>query len=81
MIPPQSSLVKYNSPILVSTTKEKTLKGKATLNKKTTASSALTKTSNQAQSGDNKSATANGATQGQSQSQTEDILNSILPPK
>lgn len=54
MIPPHDSLVKYDNPILVSTTKEKSGK------KKKTAALPPVERSN---------------------TQTEDILNSILPPR
>lgn len=94
MIPPQSSLVKYNSPILVSSTKDKALKGLATsggghvLQKKATGKHG----SNQShQPSVQDPATSVPPQQSkptlftgsntQSQSQTEDILNSILPPK
>ncbi|KAK1946591.1 inner dynein arm light chain [Phytophthora citrophthora] len=79
MIPPQSSLVKYNNPILVSSSKDKALlKGKKSA-----------KFGNQTSNGD-----ANGSgtppaskptvftgSSTQSGNPTEDILNSILPPK
>lgn len=73
MLPPQTSLVKYNSPILVNTTKERTLKGKK-------------QQQNGASSKSNQPAevikpTVFTGSHTQSTSQTEDILNSILPPK
>lgn len=61
MIPPINSLVKYDNPILVSTTKDK--KGKAAGAKK---------------GGKGKLPPVEGKPQ---VSQTEDILNSILPPR
>lgn len=94
MIPPQSSLVKYNNPILVSTTKERALKAK----KPTGGKAPAPPTGNQdAAAGPPASATSppspvkskptvfTGSNAGQAgsggSSQTEDILNSILPPK
>jgi dynein light intermediate chain, axonemal len=74
MIPPQSSLVKYNSPILVNSTKEKVFK------QKPKASSQPPK-SNQTQPPEPLKPTLFTGSHTQSQSQTEDILNSILPPK
>ncbi|OQR91614.1 DNA polymerase epsilon catalytic subunit, partial [Thraustotheca clavata] len=65
MLPPHSSLVKYDSPILISTTKDKKANGKKS--KK-----------------DNDKATGNNgipSIAAASTTQTEDILNSILPPK
>ena len=53
MIPPQASLVKYNSPILVSTAKERKNVKKSSKKEPTSRST----------------------------TQTEDILNSILPPR
>lgn len=55
MIPPHNSLVKYDNPVLVSTTGNRSGKG--------------AKKKGQAPSVDRQS------------SQTEDILNSILPPR
>uniref|UniRef100_K3WR16 Inner dynein arm light chain, axonemal n=1 Tax=Globisporangium ultimum (strain ATCC 200006 / CBS 805.95 / DAOM BR144) TaxID=431595 RepID=K3WR16_GLOUD len=78
MIPPQSSLVKYNSPILVSTTKEKSLKAKKPLGKPL-ASSNQNQVDPAALSSQKPTVFTGSHTQ--SQSQTEDILNSILPPK
>lgn len=57
MIPPHSSLVKYDNPVLVSTTK-------------VTGGSKGGKKKTQAPQADRQQA-----------SQTEDILNSILPPR
>lgn len=82
MIPPQSSLVKYNSPILVSTTKEKSLKAKKPLGKPSSHGS--TSSSNQGDGSplqQQQKPTVFTGSYSQSQSQTEDILNSILPPK
>ncbi|KAG6609024.1 sporangia induced 28 kDa inner dynein arm light chain [Phytophthora cinnamomi] len=82
MIPPQSSLVKYNNPILVSSSKDKALlKGKK--------SGAAAKFGNQAPNGDANGSGAPPApkptvftgSNTQSGNPTEDILNSILPPK
>lgn len=79
MIPPQSSLVKYNNPILVSSSKDKALlKGKKPA-----------KFGNQAPNGDANGSGAPPApkptvftgSNTQSGNPTEDILNSILPPK
>ncbi|KAJ0406705.1 hypothetical protein P43SY_004530 [Pythium insidiosum] len=85
MIPPQSSLVKYNSPILVSTTKEKALKSKkaggAASSSGLPGATAAGK-SNQTQPVEPpRKPTVFTGSHTQSQSQTEDILNSILPPK
>lgn len=79
MIPPHSSLVKYNSPILVSTTKEKSLRAKKPLGKQPGAG-ASHGSSNQ-NPADGQKPTVFTGSHTQSQSQTEDILNSILPPK
>ncbi|TMW61672.1 hypothetical protein Poli38472_010735 [Pythium oligandrum] len=79
MIPPQSSLVKYNSPILVSTTKEKALKSKRNA---AAVPGAPSGKSNQTQPVEPPpKPTVFTGSHSQSQSQTEDILNSILPPK
>ncbi|ETV91378.1 hypothetical protein H310_14054 [Aphanomyces invadans] len=77
MLPPHSSLVKYDSPILISTTKDKKgghsgKKGKTA--KGATAESHVSTPTKQASGGIPSIANA-------SSSQTEDILNSILPPK
>ncbi|RHY29522.1 hypothetical protein DYB32_005080 [Aphanomyces invadans] len=77
MLPPHSSLVKYDSPILISTTKDKKSghsgkKGKTV--KGATAESHVSTPTKQASGGIPSIANA-------SSSQTEDILNSILPPK
>ncbi|GLD97797.1 hypothetical protein PINS_up015688 [Pythium insidiosum] len=91
MIPPQSSLVKYNSPILVSTTKEKALKSKkaasALANNGGLPGAASSSSSSAAKSNQTQPVepppkpTVFTGSHTQSQSQTEDILNSILPPK
>ncbi|GMF39014.1 unnamed protein product [Phytophthora fragariaefolia] len=78
MIPPQSSLVKYNNPILVSSSKDKALlKGKK--------AGAAAKFGNQVPSDANGSQppkpTVFTGSNTQSANPTEDILNSILPPK
>jgi dynein light intermediate chain len=94
MIPPQSSLVKYNNPILVSTTKERALKSKKPGGK---APAPPAGNQDAAAGGPPASATSppspvkpkptvfTGSNAGQpgsaGSSQTEDILNSILPPK
>jgi hypothetical protein len=62
MIPPINSLVKYDNPILVSTTKDK--KGKGAAAKKGAKGGKLPPVEGKPQL-----------------SQTEDILNSILPPR
>lgn len=72
MLPPQTSLVKYNSPILVSTTKERTLKSKKQQNGSSVKSN---------QPPEMIKPTVFTGSHTQSTSQTEDILNSILPPK
>ncbi|OQR98924.1 sporangia induced 28 kDa inner dynein arm light chain [Achlya hypogyna] len=66
MLPPHSSLVKYDSPILISTTKDK--KAGSKKSKK---------------DGADKAAAPGGipSIAAASSTQTEDILNSILPPK
>lgn len=84
MIPPQSSLVKYNSPILVSTTKEKSLKAKKALSKPSSHGSSSSSNNNQGDASplqQQQKPTVFTGSYSQSQSQTEDILNSILPPK
>lgn len=81
MIPPQSSLVKYNSPILVSTTKEKTLKSKKQQQQATLGRSGPASSSSSNQQDAAPKPTVFTGSYPQSQSQTEDILNSILPPK
>ncbi|TYZ62592.1 hypothetical protein PybrP1_013029 [[Pythium] brassicae (nom. inval.)] len=84
MIPPQSSLVKYNSPILVSTTKEKTLKSKKQQQQQVTTGKAGAGHGSSNQQDAPPPApkpTVFTGSYPQSQSQTEDILNSILPPK
>lgn len=85
MIPPQSSLVKYNSPILVSTTKEKSLKARkqppASSSKAGHGGSSSTSGNNQDGSAAPQKPTVFTGSYTQNQSQTEDILNSILPPK
>ncbi|EEY63193.1 sporangia induced 28 kDa inner dynein arm light chain [Phytophthora infestans T30-4] len=81
MIPPQSSLVKYNNPILVSSSKDKALlKGRKP---------GTTKNGNQPPNGDSNGSGAPPApkptvftgSNTHSGTPTEDILNSILPPK
>lgn len=80
MIPPQTSLVKYNSPILVSSTKERALRGKKAAAATTTIGSSSK--GNQTQPAEHASKpTLFTGSQSQNVSQTEDILNSILPPK
>ncbi|KAG1703617.1 28 kDa inner dynein arm light chain, axonemal [Phytophthora capsici] len=82
MIPPHSSLVKYNNPILVSSSKDKALlKGKKP--------TGTAKFGNQAANGDSNGSgtppvskpTVFTGSNTQSGNPTEDILNSILPPK
>lgn len=80
MIPPQSSLVKYNNPILVSTTKEKTLKAKKAVGGKTPAAPAGGNQGPEAAAPPPKPTVFTGSNS-TSTSATEDILNSILPPK
>jgi len=60
MIPPHNSLVKYNNPILVSTTKE---------------------TKRKAKGGGKKGKSLPPVSDKQAATQTEDVLNSILPPR
>lgn len=88
MIPPQSSLVKYNSPILVSTTKEKTLKSKKQQQQQQATTIGKAGTGHGSSSNQQDASlppapkpTVFTGSYPQSQSQTEDILNSILPPK
>lgn len=85
MIPPQSSLVKYNSPILVSTTKERSLKAKKPLVKHSGHGNSSSSSNNNQGDGSplqqQQKPTVFTGSYAQSQSQTEDILNSILPPK
>lgn len=93
MIPPQSSLVKYNNPILVSTTKEKALKGKKPRAGAAGAVQPLGVPGSNQDAGPSASATSppspvkakptvfTGSNSQAQASQTEDILNSILPPK
>ncbi|RHY05593.1 hypothetical protein DYB28_013575 [Aphanomyces astaci] len=70
MLPPHTSLVKYDSPILISTTKDK--KG----------GNAGKKAKGGGKSGETPADKAGiPSIANASSSQTEDILNSILPPK
>ncbi|CAK4734809.1 hypothetical protein LEN26_010669 [Aphanomyces euteiches] len=73
MLPPQPSLVKYDSPILISTTKDKKASGGSGKKGKKEHSTSAT-ASNTEKNGIPSIANA-------SSTQTEDILNSILPPK
>jgi dynein light intermediate chain, axonemal len=62
MIPPLNSLVRYDNPVLVSTTKERKMREKEKTMK-------------------GKGGKALPPVEGKGVSQTEDILNSILPPR
>ncbi len=76
MLPPHSSLVKYESPILISSTKDKKTVPPATTKK--TIPTANKKDNN---GKGNSSSDVVPTLAAASTTQTEDILNSILPPK
>jgi dynein light intermediate chain len=82
MIPPQSSLVKYNNPILVSSSKDKALlKGKRSAKFGNQAPNGEANGSGGAPPAPNAKPTVFTGSNTQSGNPTEDILNSILPPK